>query len=240
MKGCPWLKGCLFDRPRGPSITSRGADARPEQRLPTFLAARLIRSRSNRQSDSRTASSYWSSVTAWDGRLARFQWLFPPRFPAAPCKRGFGRPHPADVWRVALRDGGDEFLAQIFRHTLNVRNPRRAQPGRKTVRPGVSRIFGSQFQMLDFETELSAAIFRNRRARKKNTASASCGKIPTSVAAAFPAAAPETRRARCLCRRRKQPAGRRVSKLRPRRAGLPDGRPPNAARRWKKPDQIVL
>ena len=48
------------------------------------------------------------------------------------------QPHHADVdfafcvgrmfGDVTLRDGGDEFLAQIFRHALDIRQPRRPQP----------------------------------------------------------------------------------------------------------------
>ena len=70
------------------------------------------------------------------------------------------QPHHADVdlagrirrmlGDVTLRDGGDEFLAQIFRHALDVRKPRRAQPRGETVRAGVSRVFRREFQTAGF------------------------------------------------------------------------------------------
>ena len=49
---------------------------------------------------------------------------------------------PGDVTR---RDGGDEFLAQIFRHALDKRNPRCAQPCGKTIHAFVGRIFWRKF-----------------------------------------------------------------------------------------------
>ena len=46
---------------------------------------------------------------------------------------------------VTLRDGGDEFLAQIFRHALDVGDPGRAQPLGKTFCTTVNGIFWSEF-----------------------------------------------------------------------------------------------
>ena len=60
---------------------------------------------------------------------------------------------------VTLRDGGDEFFADIFRHALDVRNPRRAQPGRETFRAIVSRILRYELERVDLETKFGQPFF---------------------------------------------------------------------------------
>ena len=51
---------------------------------------------------------------------------------------------------VTSGDGGDEFLAQILRHALDIRQPRRAQPGGKASAPAISRVLGRELDAYGF------------------------------------------------------------------------------------------
>ena len=48
---------------------------------------------------------------------------------------------------------------EILRHSLGVGNPCRSQPGGKTIRASVRRIFGREFECVDFEAEFRQPFF---------------------------------------------------------------------------------
>src|SRR5579862_2559870 len=70
------------------------------------------------------------------------------------------RPMPGGV---TFGDGGNEFLTQSFRHTLDVRQPGGAQPGGKTVAPRVRRILRREPDPDRFETKARQPFFVNFR-----------------------------------------------------------------------------
>ena len=135
---------------------------------------------------------------------------------------------------ITVRDGGDEFLAQIFRHALDVRQPRRAQPGGKTVRAVVSRVLGRKLERVDFETEFRQPFFVIRRRVKKIRLRHLAEKFAPAFQPHFRAQREKNILRVALAAAGNNQPSARVSDPPPRRAEMPDDRPPNAARRWKK------